>query len=232
VNRTPATPPALPPSIDRRREAFLSRVRVAVGTMRTKAPAPQGEDSLLRLCNASHDVVGVFERSAARGGMRVRRVREADLASVLATMLADVTPRRAAVSISDTGLRAAALAAITRSHLEAIDCTDRPGLDAHFDAGVGITDVTHAIAESGTLVLSSEPHGRGSFVVPAVHVALVRVNVIVPDLLDLWPRGVDAQTLPASLVLVSGPSKTADIEGILITGVHGPREVRVVVIEP
>ena len=66
---------------------------------------------------------------------------------------------------------------------------------------------------------------------PPVHIAIVRAAQIVPDMLDLWPPGVPAPSMPASLVLVTGPSKTADIEGILITGVHGPREVRVIVVE-
>ena len=52
---------------------------------------------------------------------------------------------------------------------------------------------------------------------------------------DFWRPGPENDEagagLPTSLTLVTGPSKTADIEGILITGVHGPRAVHVIVID-
>jgi L-lactate dehydrogenase complex protein LldG len=51
----------------------------------------------------------------------------------------------------------------------------------------------------------------------------------VPDLLDLFAASTPGG-LPANLTLISGPSKTADIEGILITGVHGPGAVHVILV--
>jgi L-lactate utilization protein LutC len=109
---------------------------------------------------------------------------------------------------------------------EIIDPGASTGMDASFDADAGITDVVAAVAETGSIVVASGPgRSRAAFIAPAVHIAVVREDQIVPDLLDLWP-GPTAP--PTSLTIVSGPSKTADIEGILITGVHGPGQLHVV----
>ena len=60
------------------------------------------------------------------------------------------------------------------------------------------------------------------------YISIVRADQIVPDLLD-WTASLPAD-LPANQVLISAPSKTADIEMIIITGVHGPGEVHVIIV--
>ena len=87
------------------------------------------------------------------------------------------------------------------------------------------------VAETGTLVCTSgNERWRGLTLIPPLHIAIVEAQQITPDLIDLFAGGMPAP-LPANVTLISGPSKTADIEGILITGVHGPREVHVVVVD-
>lgn len=105
-------------------------------------------------------------------------------------------------------------------------------LDDLYGVDVGITDVRAAIAETGTLVCWSGPlHGRGVSLVPPVHIAVVRRSDIVPDMIDYLARhAAEGGALPSSIVFITGPSKTADIEGILITGVHGPREVHIMLV--
>ena len=115
---------------------------------------------------------------------------------------------------------------------ELVDSRAEPGIGAHYDVDVGITDVQAAIAETGTLVIASDPaHSRGTFIAPPVHVAIVRTTDLLPDLIDYWNAHPRPGASGACTVLVTGPSKTADIEGILVTGVHGPGAVHVLLVE-
>ena len=65
---------------------------------------------------------------------------------------------------------------------------------------------------------------------PPVHVALVRQGDIVDNLAGLIRAQDWASRMPTNAVLVSGPSKTADIEQTLAYGVHGPKELIVLVV--
>ena len=71
---------------------------------------------------------------------------------------------------------------------------------------------------------------RGASLIPPVHIALLDRTQIVGDLFDYFDR-LASTGLPANINLITGPSKTADIEGILITGVHGPGVVHVLLLE-
>jgi L-lactate dehydrogenase complex protein LldG len=106
-----------------------------------------------------------------------------------------------------------------------------------FSAGVGITGVDFVLAESGTLVLSSVTEGAQlASLAPPVHVALYRRSQLVGSLEELLerlpvPRDLDEPLLGRAVVFVTGPSRTADIEQILIRGVHGPKELHAILVE-
>lgn len=90
---------------------------------------------------------------------------------------------------------------------------------------LGITSCELAIAETGTLVMAGYPgRERSVSLLPPMHLAIVERSQIVPDLIDAIAefsrRGHD--TLPSNVTLITGPSKTGDIELQLTTGVHGP----------
>ncbi len=111
---------------------------------------------------------------------------------------------------------------------------DGQGLEPYYDTDAGISDVHAALAETGTLICcSGRSHPRGTSLVPPYHLALVRRSDILPDMIDYWARlkGIPGRDLPSSQAFITGPSKTADIEGILITGVHGPGRVDIVLID-
>lgn len=100
---------------------------------------------------------------------------------------------------------------------------------AHAD--VGITAAECAIAETGTVVVQS---GRGKSrlvsLLPPVHVAVLTTDQLTTDLFT-WAETKRPTEMPANLVFISGPSKTADIEQTLAIGVHGPKRFVVVLIE-
>ncbi len=108
---------------------------------------------------------------------------------------------------------------------------------ACFAAQVGITGADFALAETGSLVVTSATEGSQlASLAPPIHVALYSRNQLVASLDDVlarlaMPRS-SQDTLPGrSTVFITGTSRTADIEQILIKGVHGPREVHAILVE-
>lgn len=98
----------------------------------------------------------------------------------------------------------------------------------------GITTVDYAVAETGSLVVcGTAEKGRSVTMLGEHHIALVRADQILPDLYDLFPKlqADHPNGLPASVSLITGPSKTADIELQLVVGVHGPGAVHIILIE-
>lgn len=101
-----------------------------------------------------------------------------------------------------------------------------------FSVDCGITTSRGGVAETGSVVLmpsSEEP--RLLSLAPPVHLVLLQADRLLPRLSDFIASGVYQDEMPANLVLVSGASRTADIELILAMGVHGPRLFLVALIE-
>lgn len=102
---------------------------------------------------------------------------------------------------------------------------------------IGITSCDCAIAETGSLLLCSRSgRERVASLLPPVHVAIIERKQIVPDLLDAigllgGKAGQGSAELPTNVVLITGPSKTGDIELQLTTGVHGPGKWHVIVVQ-
>ena len=99
------------------------------------------------------------------------------------------------------------------------------------NAGIGISGVDYALADTGTLVVLSGPgHARSVSLVTPVHVALVKLEQLLPDLNDLFPLLKERGSLSSAIALITGPSRTADIEMTLVVGVHGPQQLHVVLL--
>ncbi|GAB1451139.1 lactate utilization protein [Draconibacterium sp.] len=98
------------------------------------------------------------------------------------------------------------------------------------DIEVGITGCEFLIAHTGSaLVSSAQKGGRQMFVYPPLHIIIAHKNQLV-DYLEKAYSGIREKyrnNLPSQITLITGPSRTADIEKTLVLGAHGPRELRV-----
>jgi L-lactate dehydrogenase complex protein LldG len=103
--------------------------------------------------------------------------------------------------------------------------------EAEFSAEAGLTAADYGVADTGTLALLTRPgEGRAVSLVPPLHIAVLRSRDLVYELGAFFDR-VEPSSLPSALTFVTGPSRTADIEQILIRGVHGPRELHLVLLD-
>jgi len=124
--------------------------------------------------------------------------------------------------------------------LEGVDkdalASEFPGLkfnvtrDSAEKALVGVTQMNWALANTGTVVQNSTASAeRLASMLPTIHVAMVGTDQILPDMPTLMET-VHPKDAPY-LALISGPSRTADIERVLTIGVHGPERLIVVCID-
>jgi len=98
-------------------------------------------------------------------------------------------------------------------------------------ADVGITSADYALGDTGTLVMLASPReARMISLLPPAHIAVVPRGRILTGLDELFSLLPNPAELTSSMVLITGPSRTADIEQILVRGVHGPGSLTVVVV--
>ena len=100
------------------------------------------------------------------------------------------------------------------------------------DYHAGITSSYGAIAQTGSIVIwPDEEEPRTLSLVPPVHIVIVDANEIYQDFATLVSAKHWHNHLPTNVVLVSGPSKTADIQQTLAFGAHGPKELIVLLVK-
>ena len=101
---------------------------------------------------------------------------------------------------------------------------------------IGVTSADFCLAETATLVLKTRPNqARAVSLVPSIHVAVIELDQVLSDLGELYAflecdPAQKEEGLTNCMTLISGPSKTADIELVMVHGAHGPREVYIYVV--
>jgi L-lactate dehydrogenase complex protein LldG len=216
------------------RDQILARIRAANGAAgRAAGPAGDADAAYEALSRrylrahhdpAGHDIAALFAERAADYRAVVERVPEPGLAPAIAGILAT---RAAAVPgpfVVPDGLPAEWLAELPSAITLARDEPPLPAAELDRMSGV-VTGCAVAVAETGTIILDHGPgQGRRALtLVPDFHLVVVREDQIAADLADAFARLDPARPH----TLISGPSATSDIELIRVEGVHGPRNLHV-----
>jgi L-lactate dehydrogenase complex protein LldG len=210
-------------------DEVMENVRKALGhpgkTVAPPAP-PVIDESFTRLVGAGDDLAGTFVRMCEENKMHVESVTAGELPSRLSEFLKSQNVKSAALSAGGVVERLGLAGSLRQAGLDARSWKDMT-LDGVYDVDCGVTDVDYAVAETGTLAIrASAGHGRALSLVPALHVAVVEQSQILPDLIDLF-AALGRDGMGSAVTLITGPSKTSDIEMNLVVGVHGPMQVRV-----
>ena len=207
-------------------QAFLDRVRQAMPKKSEPADLPD-DLSVARVIKTDVDLVQTFLDRADQAKMNVYRVAdEQALVKQVCDIIKKVEAKTAIVPAEPFPGREQIVEQLKAENIRLQD-PDEP--DIAFNTDVGITGVQTAVAETGSIHLVSGGTRRrlASLAVPC-HIAILQADQILPDLLD-WTAQ-DQTDRAAGQVLVSGPSKTADIELQLVIGVHGPKEEHLIVV--
>jgi L-lactate dehydrogenase complex protein LldG len=198
------------------RETVLHKVRSALGRTPGQALAEAAPTAML--FSPAMDVearVSLFiERFEALAG---KAVRVRDGSAAMAWLVEFLNQRTAVASNSP--------------YLQACGCPAFPAVEVS-KADVGITSADYALAQTGTLVmLSSAKEARLISLLPPVHVAIFPKSSILVGLDELFTRVPAPADITSAMVMITGPSRTADIEQILVRGVHGPGEIYAVIVD-
>lgn len=211
------------------RSAFLDRIRSRQGAPRAIGPHPPPPPP---------DVVPEVRYRSLDG------VDRGDTAALLPVFVAAAERVSATVHTGDVG---EALAAVVESHsvrtavvsaepeaqalrpllegmgVEVID--HDPTTSA--EADLGVTSAIAAVAATGSVVVDADvAGGRGASLLPPVHLCVVPLDRMVMTPSDVLRRS--PRPLPSNRVLITGPSRTGDIEQIITLGAHGPIAVHIV----
>ncbi len=212
---------------------FIATVRQALGRrqpLATPPVPPELPEHIIRLVQTDIGLPALFAKQAAANAMSVITLAVEDLAQRLIDLLRQLNCASVGLPVSPL-LDSLDLAGQLKAAGIAAQRWDELSADAVYGLDAGVTDAWAAVAETGSLVVRANPdHGRVLSLVPPIHIAIVQPRDLVPDLLDLMYR-LQREGTGSGTVLITGPSKTTDIEGNLVTGVHGPGAVHVLLLE-
>jgi len=176
--------------------------------------------TFIRRSHSQEELIDNFRASLESLGAHFAVVNgEAEARDYLREMLAKTGLKRIAVSDAD-------IATNVVDTITDVEIVRTASKDVLFDCDLGITSAQWAIAETGTLVLESDAERhRLTSLVPPIHLCLLRTGCIrqtMGEILEMVHPGRDR-----TITFITGASRTSDIELTLAIGVHGPRELHV-----
>ncbi len=228
------------------REVFMKRVRESLGGgtgANAAVPEPPViDEALVRQCADSGAALIERWMAKAKGNSIAVHRCTGETAAIHAAMEACLSPHattKILLNAGEIGQRFAIAEFVAERSAETVRWGEPGCREAAFSCDAAITDCRAGLADAGSVVVWSDTgFGRSSTLVIPVHVILLPVSLILPDLVD-GLRFIARENavhgggagLPSNVVIINGPSKTADIEMNLITGVHGPKHVYVILID-
>ena len=205
------------------RESILHRVRTGIGRSAGQ-PIPDPPPVRIRIpvVDLETRIAGLLARVEALAGTAARTV---DPRSVVAAAIQGKT----AIASNAPFLVECGIVSLPGVRSGITDIDELRSLCATAD--VGITSADYALADTGTLVMLASPReARLISLLPPAHIALVPRDRILTGLDELFSVLPYPAEQTSSMVLITGPSRTADIEQILVRGVHGPGQITVLVV--
>jgi L-lactate dehydrogenase complex protein LldG len=207
---------------------LLQRVRKSLkrSAPLDRAPVPpELPEPVVRLVHTDFGLPELFAKRATELKTQVESCHVEDLAGLVVTFLKSNGCKKIGMPVSKLLNSIDLPKALSDAGLD-VKTWDQLTLDAAYELDAAVTDVTYAVAETGTIVIKpTEKHGRSLTLVPKFHVAVLEPKNFLPDLLDLFER-LTREGVGPNVIMISGPSKTADIEMITFQGVHGPNVVK------
>ncbi|MFV9673142.1 MAG: LutC/YkgG family protein [Acidimicrobiia bacterium] len=216
------------------REAFLSRVRSSIGT-ETLPDGPVTDPGPLVPDLPEVDLLERFTEAveAVSGVVHVDGI-----ATALDQIVASHGPGRLLAWDEEQLPVGGAIGRLTDAGCKAVsgmvpaDASGRRDHQADYiDVRYGLTGAEAAFAESGSIVVRSGPgRPRMASLVPLVHIALLPADRIFRSQMHWLTQPESDLAGATNVVYITGPSRTADIEQKITLGVHGPRELHVILI--
>jgi L-lactate dehydrogenase complex protein LldG len=223
-------------------QELLASLRVALKQAPSQADSAPSDTPVLPVSAAAlrARLGSRFIRQLEAVSGRVVKVKcAAGAAAAIADLCLEKGVSRVAIGAALTSDLSSALAGLAKGGREQVACgpvreADRASTRQHA-AGceLGIAQAHYAIAASGTLaVVTNASNPQALSLLPPISVIIVNVDCIVEDLASALRRLAPEISNGAQLTLITGPSRTADIEKRIVLGVHGPKELLVILIWP
>lgn len=214
-------------------DPVIQQIRRALGRTAPLATAPVPpaiDETVARLVYSDLGLPDLFAKQARAAAMTVDMIRVDDLYDNLEAFLRANKCRSVCLPVSKL-LDSVDLTNVLNQRGFSARRWDTLTADDTYEIDCGVTDAYAAVAETGSMVMkASANHGRVISLTPPIHVAILEPKVFVPDLVDLFEK-VQRDGCGSGVTLITGPSKTSDIEGQLVTGVHGPGKVHIFVLQ-
>jgi L-lactate dehydrogenase complex protein LldG len=213
------------------RAAFLARLRSRLEGIDERPELPATFPATFASGDASAsiaDLIARFADAVATVGGEARAVTHDDLAAAVA--LAASTARSGVLS---DDVRAMSAGADISAALDAAGCRVEPfSREAAANAELGVTSAIAAVASTGSLLIGS-PDGsaRVASLLPPAHLAIVPSSAVVAGFEELYALVPDVLARLETAVLVTGSSRTADIEMQVVRRVHGPGSLTVLFVD-